>query len=657
MSPQEPAGEPGAWARYRKEVIVVLLFIAVPTLVYVGLSYNRSQLAGYYLLAGGQGSVAIERTVTGFKTSEFILPYSHTPATLTVHQRGTRIWMEGEYSAAPGSGTVAAMILYLRASAVRPGDFDLELYNVVSRGPKWFQRVWLWVKSLWKPRPATSVGPLLGFMHRVDDPDAIAYMELARKEGGVLMPGHSIAPTNGTMLFATSPNAPIMLANARRAAERHPDDLYLRILLLDALLRAGITTELTQKIADWKAEFERGAASDPFATAMFRLIEQKSRGLEALQEGKNAYGDLLAALAPDSDLQETVKAIERIKNAKALSTPGGVTYPSTQVINFLVAQVRVKVLGVSLWFRLLAGDVDGGMSIAVGRMRIGQVVEEFDIWIITRLIGIAIRSMAAADLIRFAGNAPLTLEQCDRLCSDLDRLNTYELPAELVNFYELGWPGELPAAARLSRANLMEVRTRYNMASTRFRLARTIAAARRMLIASGELPDMGKPGSLAPLLPSGLPTDVFSPTTSPLKAINHVSSQTLVVYSVGPDQTDDRAAWEYDATNGTVSTGDITAELRRVPKYPFAAGGTRAGTSATLVAQFPEGLPPDPFADTRGRGLSIVETTGSVLVYSYGPDTDQREVEDFKGAYVPAVSYDPTNGTVSKGDLVTTLSR
>lgn len=72
----------------------------------------------------------------------------------------------------------------------------------------------------------------------------------------------------------------------------------------------------------------------------------------------------------------------------------------------------------------------------------------------------------------------------------------------------------------------------------------------------------------------------------------------------------------------------------------------RARTRDEVLRQFPNNLPPDPFADTKGNPLGA-STGFPVFVYSYGPDTDEHVF----GIQHPQVAYDPTNGTSSNGDL------
>jgi hypothetical protein len=148
------------------------------------------------------------------------------------------------------------------------------------------------------------------------------------------------------------------------------------------------------------------------------------------------------------------------------------------------------------------------------------------------------------------------------------------------------------------------------------------------------------------------------------------------LYSFGPDRLDQRAQVEYDPTNGTISIGDISKVVRARPQYPFSSGGLHARTPSDVFARFSEGLPVDIFANSRGRGLGVSSTT-PVRIYSFGPDTNQEDLTHCENAgqqaalptvylysapaitgcygqpprYIPNLPYDPTNGTVSPGDL------
>jgi hypothetical protein len=679
---EEPSGW---WKRYRKEILVVGLFAIVPLVLYIGLSRPNSHIAGFYLVAGGQGYLSIERTVSGYEVADFKWSFYYASATdwkLRTRGDGFRMVHE-ESAAATGSRAGTAVMYYFVSSKAHAGDFDLLVIDQETRSDKWYERLWQRFKNLRSGIPAATAPPLRSFLHRVDDDSAAAYMQMAGKEPIPAMPGNSPAPASATTLFTASANSGQLLGFARGLVQRHPEDLYLRVLLLDALVRSGEAKELQRRIEEWRADFARAEVSDPNALAMFRAAERKSKGLAANQRGLNAYGALLVTFANNATLEQRLAMLRGISVSEALSSPSGITNFSSAVMNFLTAQITTKVAGMYVWFDLLKGDVDGAIALALGRMRLGQLLGEYDSFLITKLIGISLRNLASTTLTTLAANAPLTLEECDKLGLEINRLSTFEISVDRENLFDYDMLAPVPMSLGVGGANFGEARARHQVAAAKFQLTRTIVAARRALIATGKLPDPATPGSLAPILPDGPPTDCFSPTSSPLKMMANTTSRTLIAYSVGPDGTDDHGRIEFDPTNGTNSTGDITAQLSERPLYPFPRAGVHADTTASLLAQFPAGLPPDVFADTRGRGLSVAQTTDSVVVYSFGPDTDEHEIAapgpGVMGAGLPRapipgltaggvasgaswvhrpnIQYDPTNGTVSKGDLITTIAR
>lgn len=62
---------------------------------------------------------------------------------------------------------------------------------------------------------------------------------------------------------------------------------------------------------------------------------------------------------------------------------------------------------------------------------------------------------------------------------------------------------------------------------------------------------------------TSVPVDVYSKNKETIKYIVNQSDNSYVIYSMGPDQTDNRAEVIYDPTNGTISAGDI---IRLSPK-------------------------------------------------------------------------------------------
>ncbi|MCB2156957.1 type II secretion system GspH family protein [bacterium] len=114
-------------------------------------------------------------------------------------------------------------------------------------------------------------------------------------------------------------------------------------------------------------------------------------------------------------------------------------------------------------------------------------------------------------------------------------------------------------------------------------------------------------------------------------------------------------------------TTDFESEFWRAhqqDKAVFFESGYDLAVLTTPVAYVIGGLRPDPFADTRDLPFvyfnppqCVPEILGQsnyprYVLLSYGPDTDQWSPSDVANPMLgPYISYDPTNGTVSSGDV------
>jgi len=97
----------------------------------------------------------------------------------------------------------------------------------------------------------------------------------------------------------------------------------------------------------------------------------------------------------------------------------------------------------------------------------------------------------------------------------------------------------------------------------------------------------------------------------------------------------------------------------------------------TTPIKYIENYPQDPFSDTKGATYGYYTDGGGFIIYSWGPDTDENDpkgleleadVEKVYNSKIPqpsftlltgkssapkggAYTYDPSNGTVSQGDI------
>jgi hypothetical protein len=218
----------------------------------------------------------------------------------------------------------------------------------------------------------------------------------------------------------------------------------------------------------------------------------------------------------------------------------------------------------------------------------------------------------------------------------------------------------------------VEAEVRNKTALSRLALLHTVTALRYQVLKDGYLPPGW--GNLE-LLPDGPDPDPFGKRRERLRLLPWRKDVDLVAYSLGPDGEDDRAAIDYDPTNGTISSGDLVLKASDPPLYPFPRRGELGRTRDEVLAQFPHGLPPDPFADTKGSGYAVTDQVPAAII-SWGPDVDQSRIPGRKlpagtqapagmaistmpdgsrigyPALMPELPYDPTNGTISEGDLV-----
>jgi hypothetical protein len=282
-----------------------------------------------------------------------------------------------------------------------------------------------------------------------------------------------------------------------------------------------------------------------------------------------------------------------------------------------------------------------------------------------QLIGVAVDSIATEGLALYALNACETLEDYEKLWAELEALHAAipkesrdDLVHEAMN-RELGLWNRFLLPFKGGAPNLAEAVILHEVVASKFQLLRAAVAARHRLIATGALP--GAESDFAPLLPDGLPSDIFAAPPAALRFRIDPANGDLVIFSIGPDGLSNDGALVYDPSNGSTSAGDI---VRRVPverEFPFPREGVRAAAAEDLLAQFPNGLPPDIFAMIPNHPLSV-SVGRPVKIYSFGPDLDQKVERRlvFRPGEPPVIPLDdprdptvpdPRNGTTSAGDL------
>lgn len=590
-----------------------------------------------YLAEGGASHLVLVERAPGEFIAEGTL-LSHTPQTTwsaELRQTTDTPWLiirsMAPYRSAPDSGRS------LRQFVVVPDPLNQRDWNVAQTD----------LEVLWEPGSFSRMqvpvrlpdDPTVPFLHRIDEIRIPWYFQLARDADFPGIEGHESA--------AAATNAEL-LRLAREMVADHPNDLHVRVLLLDALLRAGQLESLAAEVE--RGETQAAGVTDPAVSQMFREARRQVEARRLNTAGRNAAEHLYRFLDPQAKPGERIRlGAELMRCDDAMSTVGTLIRPGFGLEfsrGSCSVQTTTKIGRIHSEFFLLQGKRAEARALAAGFYRAGQLYQhDYVRGGVQSLIGIALRGITIGTLQTQAANAVQTPEEATALWQDLELLNRHERPTEDARHF--------PVGDTRRRQFDDELRVRDQVASARFQLVRLTLAARWYQMSTGYPPSATT--QLRPMYPAGLPVDPF--TSLPLLL---ASDRTVVaLYSTGPDLSDDRAEVLYDPTNGTISTGDIAVRLPVEREYPFHPQGTRAASAAELKRQFPRGLPLDPFADTKTRGYTISEMPGPVYVFSFGPNTDESRLSRHQYGFpqqtpaptVPDVAFDPTNGITSRGDI------
>jgi bla regulator protein BlaR1 len=499
------------------------------------------------------------------------------------------------------------------------------------------------------PNPAHPLKhPLVSFLHRVSDPRVREYIRLsAALEHDAEAQMKKDSPTNWATV-RDSADAMALQEVARQMADAAPRDAFLRVLYMKALVvrhdAAGLRREL-------EASRPRLAKTRVLGPHLWELTETL-RAYDLTDAGRNGY-DLLLSLYDREAAGGLPARLARLPEVLRYDDYAQPLHPfDNWGVNFLQLQTSAKIFMTAADLSFLGGDRQRALETSVSVYRAGQLMSQNGT-LLNRMIGTAVRSIAVRGL------ASSVLDGCERpeevraAFQRLEWLNQRERPKgqeDLVGLERLSYMDGMGE----TDLNLSEAESRVTFADARFQLVRMGASAWYVRLKTGQFP---KAAGQFELLPGGTPPrDPFADGDAPLRFVERPDA--LVCYSLGPDKEDNGGAITYNPTNGTKSAGDITLEVPRERKYPFPAGGVKARDKADLLRQFPNGLPTDIFAPWTkdGKASLGVTDTSPVYVYSRGPDQisaadeGSRERRDGK-PILPLLTYDPTNGTTSNGDI------
>ncbi|MEN6627738.1 MAG: hypothetical protein ABFD69_16045 [Candidatus Sumerlaeia bacterium] len=572
--------------------------------------------SGFYLAQGGRTYLEIHRGESG----DFIVAPSAPGQMITLKIEPDRFVLEESISMGPSAEMSSTK--RFKPSATVPGDWDLvEHVITVSQGSNSGQ------STLTRPMPSS--------LHRADRA-ALQYYALL---DNMAAPG----PVDPEQRKADNKR---LLEIARSIVDKSPDDVFLRVLLLDALQRNRDAARLESELAKY-AEPLKNSGNFSLAYAA-RMAARNLKVIKAEINGRNAWRNLNAS----TDLNAQWMLMQ------ALPDDAIVMNPDIYFIDKFAGQAVPNLLGVQTFFRtmrvetiyaMLLGRPHDALLALTSLIRIGHAMIE-DGPLINRLIGIATTQIATEGMKFYVLNVSDSARDLDEAWAGLEKLNAAYASPNQASLFSM----ESPMATLYQgyrELNRQEAVTRLKTADANFALLRMATAARGRLLAAGSFPSGND--QFAPYLTTP-PIDPF--TSATLLMIS--TADKFTAYSTGPDRDDDRAQVTYDPTNGTLSDGDIVCAVPRARKYPIPAGGLHAATAEDVRRQMPNGLPADVFATTKGRPLNIGQTR-PLTIFSWGPDMDERAMPPSRKApprAVPEIQYDPTNGTNSDGDLIMTVS-
>lgn len=450
---------------------------------------------------------------------------------------------------------------------------------------------------------------------------------------------------------------------AQRLAQRFEGHPLLALVALEDAFEDGDLDRAETLLAQHRAAFEGAggflAAVHPIYEELLPLMrraKEEETVDEMLREHVSGFPPGTQGRWSQSEADAIMASIEPGMLYRIPQT-GLLRHEARRYIpNFLSVQVFVKIRRVRTDFLLLQGRIADAERMATEDIRFGTLLMEEPAHI-GRLIGMAVVAIANAGMEHVLLSGYNDADELEAAWGRFDALWREGVASDTGEsdriWPHLGLPlgGEPDVRRRTSRM--------------RVALLREAAAARQHLLATGEFPASAQ--DVALLEEGGRSPDLFDPANAPVRW-TLASPDELRVYTLGPDGTDGGTAVAYDPTNGTRSAGDIWVSVPRERYYPFPSRADLPRTRNEFLARFPRGLPPDPFADTRGRPYAVMDTR-PLGVFSFGPQATQRmyggEVQRTPAPGRPVAwdgnewvvyrsnprvgPYDPTNGTISAG--------
>lgn len=130
-------------------------------------------------------------------------------------------------------------------------------------------------------------------------------------------------------------------------------------------------------------------------------------------------------------------------------------------------------------------------------------------------------------------------------------------------------PTTMPIPVSAGQANFNEAEARARVSRARTDMRSLATAIEAYNVKTKTYPPALQPYLVSPVaFITSIPADPFSPGGDPYHYWLDPATGRWIVWSVGPDQTDNRTAVVYDPSNGTVSAGDIPRYTQQKPTPP-----------------------------------------------------------------------------------------
>jgi hypothetical protein len=647
----------------KKSILIiscVALIIAILIFSWKIWQSRGSEIAvGSYITSNGDGYIVIEKDfLWGLKVKEAMLPlgsYTYFQILSVFHSTHSKNYnrkykvsfsdgilsiKQHESFMSPEGNLMMKMIMQLKPSKGSSTEWDIVKcdHKISGNARKTFLSIKFWrdaasgsfwnfmydLLSTYKIMDIETLSldpsksPVKYYLHRIDDPLLADYFK---------------ARYNGDTSLST-------LQIIRKIVSNHPEDVYINLHLIELETINGNTLKAKNLLKKWKSRNKKPINSmldqanrRVSQTVTMAIIEENHPDLLSFFETfKNVYSN--NKLTTETNLDKQLELCGKLLETDMLiSYPDALVYPyylnapmNYDTPGFLKLQVFAKVSRTVAMLYLFQGKRQECLKLLASLYRLGQSLNSTG-ELICRLIGIAVRSIALSGLELYVLNVCENPEEFNEFFIILERLKNTpgQVGSDCLFEEELSsLSGKmLPVSSRISKPDHFEPKIRHNVADMKFQLLRMAAAAKYHYVKTGKFPETDKDFNI--YLASGIPEDDFA-ATSHLQ-YSGSNPDHFKVYSIGPDKKDNRASHRYDPTNGTISDGDIIIDIPAEKEYPFPKEPVKAANAYKLLEQFPNGLPPDAFSDTRFLPLSIIESTDDhpVTIFSFGPNTDEYE--------------------------------